>query len=179
MFRVKEQSPEVFAREVAEPFRKILAEEVLGRIDGPAAAGRPALAEGLRPPEVDRLRGGARRLPRRLRLGRAAGAQGHQGGREAAGRGLPARPQRPAQGRDRGGQPGLSRLRGPAGGARLHHLRPAQPLPRRGPLPDAQPQGQPAQAVDVLVHHRRSTSRSCAGSERCRSWTPSGSPSTA
>ena len=62
--------------------------------------------------------------------------------------------QRPAERRDRGRQPGVSRLRGPAGGARFHHLRAAQPLPRRGPLPDAQPQGQPAQAVDVLVHHR-------------------------
>jgi dienelactone hydrolase len=34
MFRVPEQSAEVFAREV-EPFKTILAEEVLGRIDGP------------------------------------------------------------------------------------------------------------------------------------------------
>ena len=73
-----EQSAEVFAREVA-PFRKILAEEVIGRIDDPVLAARPALAQGLRHAEVDRLRGGARRLPRRLRLGRAAGAEGHQG----------------------------------------------------------------------------------------------------
>ncbi len=34
MFRVKEQSAEVFAKEV-EPFRKILAEEIIGRIDDP------------------------------------------------------------------------------------------------------------------------------------------------
>src|SRR5262249_54883031 len=34
MFRVPEQSPQVFAREV-EPLRKILAEDVLGRIDEP------------------------------------------------------------------------------------------------------------------------------------------------
>lgn len=38
MFRVKEQSPEVFAREVG-PMREVLAEEVIGRIDDPV---RPA-----------------------------------------------------------------------------------------------------------------------------------------
>jgi dienelactone hydrolase len=40
MFRVKEQSAEVFAREV-RPFREILAEEVIGRIDDPALPANP------------------------------------------------------------------------------------------------------------------------------------------
>ncbi len=40
MFRIKEQSPEVFARE-AEPFRKTLADEVIGRIDDPVLAADP------------------------------------------------------------------------------------------------------------------------------------------
>ncbi|MBX6311640.1 MAG: dienelactone hydrolase family protein [Isosphaeraceae bacterium] len=40
MFRVKEQSAEVFARDV-EPFRRILAEEVLGRIDDPVLPADP------------------------------------------------------------------------------------------------------------------------------------------
>jgi dienelactone hydrolase len=40
MFRVKEQSAEVFAKEV-EPFRKILAEEIIGRIDDPILPPNP------------------------------------------------------------------------------------------------------------------------------------------
>jgi dienelactone hydrolase len=40
MFRVKEQSAAVFAREV-EPFRKVLAEEVIGRIDDPVLPADP------------------------------------------------------------------------------------------------------------------------------------------
>jgi len=40
MFRVREQSPEVFARE-AEPFRKLFAEEVIGRIDDPVLPANP------------------------------------------------------------------------------------------------------------------------------------------
>jgi hypothetical protein len=40
MFRVPQQSPEVFAREV-EPFRKILAEDVLGRFDEPMLPPNP------------------------------------------------------------------------------------------------------------------------------------------
>jgi dienelactone hydrolase len=40
MFRVKEQSAEVFAREVA-PLRQVLAEEVLGRIDDPVLPANP------------------------------------------------------------------------------------------------------------------------------------------
>jgi dienelactone hydrolase len=40
MYRVKEQSPEVFAREVA-PLRQVLAEEVLGRIDDPPLPANP------------------------------------------------------------------------------------------------------------------------------------------
>lgn len=40
MFRVKEQSAEVFAKE-AEPFRKVLAEEVIGRIDDPMLPANP------------------------------------------------------------------------------------------------------------------------------------------
>ena len=43
------------------------------------AAAEPAVAEGLRRAEVHRLRGRARRLPRRLRLRHPARAQGHQG----------------------------------------------------------------------------------------------------
>ena len=79
--------------------------------------------------------------------------KGIKAGERRPGRRLPARAERPAEGRDRGRQPGLSRLRRAARGARLRHLRAAQPLPRRGPLPDAQPQGQSGQALDVLVHH--------------------------
>jgi dienelactone hydrolase len=40
MFRVPEQSAEVFAREVA-PFKKVLAEEVIGRIDDPVLPSNP------------------------------------------------------------------------------------------------------------------------------------------
>jgi dienelactone hydrolase len=40
MFRVKEQSAEVFAREV-RPFRAILAEEIIGRIDDPVLPANP------------------------------------------------------------------------------------------------------------------------------------------
>ena len=47
----------------------------------------------------------------------------------------------------------LQRLRRPAGGARLHHLRTAQSVPRRRPLPLAQPQGEHGQGDAVLVHH--------------------------
>jgi dienelactone hydrolase len=40
MYRVKEQSPDVFAREVA-PLRQVLSEEVLGRIDDPVLPANP------------------------------------------------------------------------------------------------------------------------------------------
>ena len=91
-------------------------------------------------------------------------AQGHQAGREAAGGRLPARAGGPAAGRDRRRQPGLSRLRRQAGRARLHHLRPAEPLHLRGPLPHAAAQGQPARARRSSRSSCRSTSRSSTGS---------------
>ncbi len=56
-----------------------------------AAAAQSATPQGLRRAEVDRLRSGAGRLSRRVRLRHVARAQGHQAGRAAAGGGLPAR----------------------------------------------------------------------------------------
>ena len=47
MFRVKEQSAEVFAREVG-PFREVFAREVIGRIDDPVLPADSALAQDLR-----------------------------------------------------------------------------------------------------------------------------------
>ena len=42
----------------------------------------------------------------------------------------------------------------PAWPSAVHHLRAAQPLPRRRPLPLARPQGQHRQGHAVLLHHR-------------------------
>ena len=84
--------------EGAKSYRRYFREEILGKFDEPPASAQRAHPAGLRQAEVDRLRGGAGRLARRLRLGRPAGAERHQAGRAAAGGGLPARPQRPAQG---------------------------------------------------------------------------------
>ena len=73
-----------------------------------SAAGRP-LASDLRRAEIHGLRGRDGRLPRRHRLRHPALAEGDQGGGEAPGRRLPARPGGPAARRRRpeGGQSGL------------------------------------------------------------------------
>ena len=73
--------------------------EVIGRFDEPLLPPNAAHAQGLRRAEVDRLRSGARRVPRRVRLRHPAAAQGPQAGRAAAGGRLPARAGRPAAGR--------------------------------------------------------------------------------
>ena len=96
--------------------------------DGPLrrrpAAAPPAHPPGLRHAAVAGLRGGAGCLPRPVRLGRAAGAQGHPPGRAPTGGGLPARAQRGAAGHHRGRRHGLPALRRATGGPRLRGLLP-------------------------------------------------------
>ena len=152
MSRVAEQSAEVFAREVA-PFRKVLAEEVLGRIDDPVLPADPRSRKVYDTPKwtgyevvldvyPDVFAWGVLLVPKDIKEGERRPVVVCQHGRN----GLP---------KDviEGDLPGLSRLRRAARRARIHHLRAAQSLPRRGPLPDAQPQGEPAEALAVLVHH--------------------------
>ena len=130
----------------------------------PAAAATSATRKSYARREVDRLRSGAGRLSGRVRLRRAAGAQGHSAGRAAAGGGVPARAGGPAD-RHRSGRTVrvyhdfAARLaeRG------LRHLRPAEPVPLRRPLPHAPAQGQPDQ-------ERRSSRSSCRNTSRSSTW---------
>ena len=100
--------------------------------------------------------------------------------RRAASRGgLPARAQRPPAQSARWRQKRLQQCRRRARGARIHHLRAAQSLSRRRPLPLARSQGEHGARRRSSRSSSRSTIRSCAGSGRCHSWTRSASASTA
>ena len=69
----KTDSAEQFAAHARE-YQKHLWDDVLGRLDGSAAAAQCPLAAGLPAAALDRLRRGARRFSRRVRLGRVAAA---------------------------------------------------------------------------------------------------------
>ena len=75
---------------------KKLWDEQFGRLDDQPLRAQSPFAKDLRPAQLDRLRRGARRVSRRLRLGRAAAPQGYEAGRAAPRRRLPAWPQRRA-----------------------------------------------------------------------------------
>ena len=101
-----------------EPYRATSYDEVIGRFDlpllPPPKSARGRCYEG---PKWTGYEVVLDVLARRVRLRRAAGAQGHQAGRAAAGRRLPARPGGPADGHVPGDSPRLSRFRRPAGRA--------------------------------------------------------------
>ena len=145
----------------------------LGRSHRAAAVPCPAHQRALTPPgathggpvllrtgtKMDRLRSGAGRLSRRLCLGHFARAQGPQAGRTPPGGRLPARPGRSARWMSstrirRARHSATTGVRRTAGRARLRRLRAAQSLPRRRRLPPVAAQGEPAQAIALLGHHR-------------------------
>ena len=98
----------------------------------------PQIAADLRRAEVDGLRGRARRLPRRVRLRHPAAAEGPEARREAAGRRLPARPRRPAAATcaiRRRRRKYYNSFGAAARRPRLHRLRAAEPVHRRGRVP--------------------------------------------
>ncbi len=138
-----------------EPYREDFYKEVIGRFDLPLANAQSAHAQGVRRAEVHRLRSGARRLSRRVRLRHSAAAQGHQAGRAAAGGRLPARAGRAAAGRGRSARSTIRPITAspPAGRAGLHRLRAAEPVHLQGPLPHAAAEGQPA-GQDAVLDHR-------------------------
>ena len=82
--------------DTAQPYRDFFYDEVDRPLRSAALAAERPHAQGLRRAEVHRLRSGARRVPRRLRLRHPAGAEGPQAGRAAARGRLPARAGRPA-----------------------------------------------------------------------------------
>ena len=107
---------------------RVLPHEVIGALRSAAAAGQPALAQGLRQPKwtgyevvldvfPDVFAYGILLLPKDLKPGEKRPVVVCQ-------HGLEGRPQDIVDGR----QPGLPRLRRQAGRARLHHLRAAEPV---------------------------------------------------
>ena len=159
--------------EGAKPYRQYFREEILGNVRRPAAAAQPAHPAGLRQAEMDRLRGGAGRLPGRLRLGRPALPKDIKPGERRPvvvcqhGRnGLP---------KDviEGDTAGLPRLRGPAGGARASSPSRRTTSIAARTATAAQPQGATRSSSRCSRSSSASTSRSCAGWRRCRSSTPS------
>ena len=73
----------------------------------------------------------------------------------------------------------LQLVRRPARRPRLHRLRAAEPVHRQERVPPGRPQGQPAEAVAVLVHRPPARAHPRLARARCRSSMPAASPSTA
>ena len=170
MKKLDTSSPEAYAKTV-EPYREFFADEVIGRFDSKPLPPNVRSRRGLRRAEVHRLRGRAGRLPRRDRLRHPALAQGHQG-RARSGRSSSAstawRAGRSDVADPKVDNPAYNEFAVPPGRARLHHVRTAEPVHLRGPLPHAPAQGQPAEARRSSRSSCRSTSRSPTGSRRCR-----------
>ena len=165
--------------EGARPYRERFRQDGVGVFEAPYVRAQPADPQGRRNRSVDSLGRRARRLARCVCVGRARRAEGSRGGRAAAGRRRAARPQRPAARHDRSPGIVLQRLWRGAGRPRVHRLRAAQSVSRRGPLSLARSQGQHHPRDALLVHPRAARADPRLARDRCPSWTRAASRSTA
>ena len=165
--------------EGARPYRERFRRDGVGVFDAPYLPLNPRTPQGRRDGAMDGVGRRARRLARCVRVGRAGGAEGSRAGRAAAGRRRAARAQRPAARHDRSPS-----------------TRPTTTSARRWPTADSSSSrrttsiaartaiaGSIARPTRYGPRSSRSssasTSASSTGSDRCRSWTPSASRSTA